>query len=1117
MRITALLLIITAFCLQANNSYSQNVKVSLNIQNATITDIFREIENQTDYRFFYNKTVLDTEKRVSVDTYQKAVSAILDQLLAGENVCYTMVNNYIVLTPKEGGKTNSSAVAQNNRKTITGRVTDEHGEPIIGANVIEKGTINGTVTDIDGNYTLSVPSGATIIFSYIGYNSLEIAWDGQPSLNVVLKEDQKMLDEVVVVGYGVQKRLNVAGSVSSIRADELVKSPVASVSNALAGKLPGLITLQSSGLPGSDQATLKIRGFDSPLVLVDGAEGDFNALDANEIESISILKDASAAIYGARAGNGVILITTKRGIDGKPKLTLNTSLTWQGITRMPKLASSGQLAEMRREGHIQGGQPEETAPYTLEEIQKFYDGGDPQYPNTDWYNLLIRPWSPQQQHNLSIRGGSDKIKYYGFIGYMQQSTFFKRSGGGYNRFNIRGNIDAKITNSLTAKMDLSTIISSREYTTRNLDANIWGDFWGTSPMYPDRFPDPTKIPYAEGGGTGGAHITTDRNLSGYSDRRSQDIRFVGELHYDFRNIKGLQAKTLVDYKQSYAKNKNFSKPVPFYQYDYAADVYTYAGAFGTTANLEYALPSNRQILYQTSLSYQNTFKAVHELNVLALFEAIDYYSDEVMAARSNFITPAIDEMLAGSTEGMTNRASTTEMGRMSWVGRLNYTYNNRYILDATFRADASAKFPPKSRWGFFPSASLAWRIDQEDFMQSFENLDALKLRLSYGASGNDDVSNFAYITGYDITGSNTGGSYIFGGKRYSGIVSKGLPNPNLTWEKLKIYNVGSDFSWWNGKFYGSLDVFYRKRTGIPADRLITLPSSFGAQLPKENLNSTNTRGFELMLATSGRKADFSWDLSTNISWARSKWDYYEEPDYEDPDQRRINRNSGQWTDRIFGYLTDGLFTSQEEIDNLGYDQDQRGNITLRPGDVKYLDVNKDGTIDWKDQVVIGNGSLSTEAGKSSVPTWMVGINPSFRYKDFDFDILFQGALGFDVIAALDSRTYEYYKNRWTEANNNRNALVPRLGGAASNGWTSDYRLVSGNYLRLKSLNIGYTLKNNILLSADVESLRIYFSGVNLFTWSYLNKYGLDPEVPSGRGGSYYPQQRNLSLGLVLTF
>ena len=272
-----------------------------------------------------------------------------------------------------------------------------------------------------------------------------------------------------------------------------------------------------------------------------------------------------------------------------------------------------------------------------------------------------------------------------------------------------------------------------------------------------------------------------------------------------------------------------------------------------------------------------------------------------------------------------------------------------------------------------------------------------------------------------------------------------------------------------------------------------------------------------MLATSGRKADFSWDLSTNISWARSKWDYYEEPDYEDPDQRRINRNSGQWTDRIFGYLTDGLFTSQEEIDNLGYDQDQRGNITLRPGDVKYLDVNKDGTIDWKDQVVIGNGSLSTEAGKSSVPTWMVGINPSFRYKDFDFDILFQGALGFDVIAALDSRTYEYYKNRWTEANNNRNALVPRLGGAASNGWTSDYRLVSGNYLRLKSLNIGYTLKNNILLSADVESLRIYFSGVNLFTWSYLNKYGLDPEVPSGRGGSYYPQQRNLSLGLVLTF
>ncbi len=1104
MRITTFLFLVCVFCSFAENTHSQNARVSINQRNASLDKIINEIESQTDYLFIYNNEI-DVTRKVSVKAKNKPVVEVLNNLLADTDVRYVLEGTHIVLSkePKE----EITTVLQQTRK-ITGTVQDANGEPIIGANIVVKGTSNGTISDLDGKFTINAPDNAILQISYIGFISKEIPVDSRSSITVSLVEKTSELDEIVVVGYGMQKRLNIAGSVSSIKANDIIKTPVSTVSNALAGKLPGLITLQSSGLPGSDQATLKIRGFDGPLVLIDGAEGDLNSIDANEIESVSILKDASAAIYGARAGNGVLLITTKRGTKGKPVLTLNTSLTWQGITNMPKKASSGQYAEMQREGHIQGGQPEATAPFTLEEIQKFYNGGDPQYPNTDWYDLLIRTWSPQQQHNLSVRGGSDNVKFYGFIGYMKQETFFKRSDASYERYNIRANIDANITSNLTARMDFSTIINYRDYTTRNLDSNIWGDFWGTLPIYPDHFPDPSKTPYAEGGGTGGAHITTDRNLSGYSDRKSQEIRFIGELIYDFKRVKGLRAKTLIDYKQTYSSTKNFSKPVPFYKYDYAADIYTYAGSFGSTANLTYNLPNDRQILYQTSLSYNNAFNEIHDLSALALFEATDYYNNNVMAARSNFITPAIDEMLAGSTVGMTNSASTSEMGRLSWVGRVNYSYMSRYIMEATLRADASAKFPSDSRWGYFPSVSLAWRLDQENFMKTFNHLDALKLRLSYGASGNDNVSNFAYITGYDITDKNTGGSYLWGANRYSGIVSKGLANPKLTWEKLKIYNAGSDFSFWNGLFYGSLDVFYRKRTGIPANRLITLPSSFGASLPSENLNSTNTRGFELMLATSGNQNGFIWDLKTNISWARSKWNHYEEPEYLDSDQRRINIKSGKWTDRTFGYLSDGLFVSQEEIDNLTYDQDQRGNTTLRPGDVKYLDVNDDKIIDWKDQVQIGQGT---------VPTWVVGFNPSFNYKNFDLDFLFQGSLGFDVIATLDSRTEEYYNNRWTETNNNRYALVPRLGGASSNGWTSDYRLVPGDYIRLKSVNLGYTLKNNILKSIDIESLRFFFSGVNLLTWSSLNKYGLDPEVPTGRGSNYYPQQRNLSVGLILIF
>lgn len=1095
---------------QTPKVYAQSKKVTIVSEKITIKQVMIEIEKQTGYMFVYNPKDVDVNQSMKINVRNSTVANVLKDILKPIDIVYEMNNNNILLKVKQ--KTPVQETKQTSLGAdchIVGSILDKDGTPIVGASIIIKGSNGqGTITDVDGLFKLDTKEGATLEISYIGYVKQELKVGKSKKLRVVLQEDNKILDEVVVVGYGNQRRLNIAGSVASIKSEDLAKSPVASVSNALSGKLPGLITLQSTGLPGSDEASLQIRGFDAPLVLIDGAEGDINNLDANEIESVSILKDASAAIYGSRAGNGVILITTKRGIKGKPTLTLNTSFTWQGITNMPKMVSSGQYAELRRESHIQSGQSEDTAPYTLEEIQKFYDGTDPQYPNTDWYGLLIRDWSPQQQHNISIRGGSDNIKFYGFLGYMKQETFFKRSGSNYKRYNIRGSIDATITRDLSASMDFSLVVGNRDYTLRNPNDNIWGDFWNTYPIYPASLPDPTKIPYADGAGTGGAHITTDRNLSGYSDTRTQETRFIGELVYKFRWLEGLQAKTRLEYTQTNISTKNFAKPVPFYKYDYASDTYTLAGSFNKTATLEYNLPNARKMMYQTSLSYKNCFNKIHDINALVLFEAIDDYSNTVTAARTNFLTSAIDEMLAGSTEGITNSGWSSEMGRMSWVGRLNYSLMDRYIMEATFRADASAKFPKESRWGYFPSVLLAWRINEEPFMKSIKDLDALKLRLSYGESGNDNVSNFAYLTGYDITSRATGGSYVFGNNRYLGILPKGLANSNLTWEKMKFYNVGFDFSLWKSLLYGTFDAFYRKREGIPGTRLKTLPSTFGATLPLENLNSINTRGFELSLATSGNYYGIHWNISGNISWARSKWNYYEEPGYEDADQRRLNKLTGEWTDRTFGYVAAGLFTSQEEIDNLPYDQDLRGNITLRPGDIKYLDVNDDKVIDWRDQVEIGQGT---------VPTWFYGFNPSVTYKNFDFNILFQGAFGFDVIAHLDDKTEDFFSNRWTESNNNPNALIPRTGGAGSNSWMSSFWLVPGDYLRIKSLNFGYTFKNNSLKSAGVESIRAYFSGSNLYTWSKLKKYGLDPEVPSGKGSWYYPQHRDLSIGLSVIF
>lgn len=392
-------------------------------------------------------------------------------------------------------------------------------------------------------------------------------------------------------------------------------------------------------------------------------------------------------------------------------------------------------------------------------------------------------------------------------------------------------------------------------------------------------------------------------------------------------------------------------------------------------------------------------------------------------------------------------------------------------------------------------------------MKNVEFLNDLKLRASYGSAGDDNVGNFKYLSGYNISE-----NYLIGGNVVQGIRSTGLANPLLTWEKMKIYNAGLNWSMWGRKFYGETDVFYRERTGIPATRQRSLPSTFGATLPEENLESLNNRGFEFMAGTAGGFGELFYDLSANISWSRAKWKYREEAEYTDSDEIRLYKQSGKWTDVQYGYVSDGLFTSQAEIDALGYDQDGRGNESLRPGDIKYLDVNGDGKIDWRDQVNIGKGTY---------PNWMYGINLNLYYRNFDITALFQGAFGYYTNIVLTRGTLVYpeevYKLRWTEDNNDRNALVPRLGGAATNGYTSDFWYKKAGYLRLKILSVGYNLPSKVLSKIKVEKARVYVSGTNLLTFDRLNKYGVDPEAPSGQAGFYYPQMKTISFGVNISF
>lgn len=1079
-------------------------QITLAEKNASLEKVMKAIEQQSDYVFFYDDDWLKGAKTVNINVTKAPLADVLNTCFKEQSLTYRIIGKTIVVKQKETQKKQADAA----EITVSGTVTESTNRtPLAGATIQVKGMAISAKTDDNGNFTINVPSTASIlIISYVGYEAAEVAIPASGTLKITLRVKESKVDEVVVVGYGTQRKGNLTGSVASVKSEEITKAPVASTINTLAGRLPGLISLQSSGQPGRDQAAINIRGFGQAVWIVDGVEADFNNIDPNQIESISILKDGSASIYGSRAGNGVVLVTTKRGNSQKPVITINSSYTLQGITAMAKPASSGQYAELQNEKFINQGL---TPPYTTEQIKKYYDGTDPQYPNTNWFKETIRDWSPQQQHNVSVRGGNDRIRYYGFFGYLKQETVWKSNGGEYKRYNLQSNIDAKITDNLSVQLDLASVMEDRKYPWRTQSAGpntLWQDLWNSLPIYPATLPDPTKYSYANGQGVGSIKLISDYNIAGYEKNLSQNLRGTFTATYKIRSVPGLSAKALFNYQQTLTEDKNFTKPYSFYTYDAASEQYTLAGALGTQARLILQNSTNKIKTGQLSLNYDHEFAGGHHLTALALYEVIDYSTSNIMAGRDNFITPVIEQLYAGAVQTAQANSSATEMGRVSYVGRLNYAFRNKYLLETTLRADASAKFPASDRWGYFPGVSIAWRVREEGFMKDITAIDDLKIRASYGSSGLDNVGNFQYLSGYQLNG-----QWLIGTGTQVGLASSGLANPNLTWEKIKISNAGIDFSFWNRKLFGVAEVFYRKLSGIPATRILSLPNTFGANLPAENLNSQNNRGFELSLGTAGDIGELNYEVTGNLSWSRAKWDHYEEPQYTDPDQIRINRLSGRWMDVQFGYRANGLFTSQDEINRLKYTY-PAGNASLRPGDIRYVDVNGDGKLDWKDQEDIGMGT---------VPRWMTGASINLRYRNFDLSSLLQGAFGYYNYITLQHGNINYsrvlYDLRWSEKNNVSTAFIPRLGGSSTNEYVSDHYYKKAGYLRLKMLSIGYKVPREILQKYNLQNLRVYVAGTNLLTFNKLKKYEVDPEAPSGNAAYYYPQQRTITFGVNLSF
>jgi TonB-linked SusC/RagA family outer membrane protein len=1103
MRITVFLMLALILQTFANEAYSQKTRLSLDYTNTRLEIVLDDIEELSEFFFLANEKLVDLNRSVNLSAKNKKIDEILDMLFIGTDVVYTITDRKIILAP--------SFLVEDaqQQRSVSGKITDSGGQPLPGVTVVVKGTTQGTVTNADGDYKLNnIPENATLVFTFVGMRTQEVEVGDQTSINVTMEEETIGIEEIVAVGYGTQRRVNLTGAVATVDSEKLTVAPIASTTNALSGRLPGLITKQDRGLPGSDGATLSIRGFGSPLIIVDGVEASFNNIDASEIESISVLKDASAAIYGSRAGNGVLLITTKRGIISKPKFTLNSTYTVQGPTYLPKLSNSGQQTELEREAHLNSGKPEETAPWTQEEVDLFYAGTDPDFPDEDWYSLAARDLAPQHQHNLSVRGGSEKIKYFGFLGYLDQQSIFKNNGGEYQRYNVRSNIDAEITDRLNVQFDLSTIVEDRDFPWRGDERanSVWDEYWGSRPYFAGELPDKSKIAYAGLGGAVSLPAITNSEISGYRRTNSQNLK--GTLTFDYKfSLEGLSAKAFINYDRSYSFFKMWDWLVDSYSYNYSNDTYT-QHTTKSNRGLTYRDSKNRMVTGHASLNYDNVFSDDHHVTALALVEIIDYYSDWIQAFRDGQKTFLLDYAFAGSLANQRLNDGASEMGRTSYIGRVNYAYKSKYLLESTIRIDQSAKFYSEERTGIFPSISVGWRLSEEGFLkENTSMIENLKLRASFSQTGNDAVGNFQYLSGYRY-----GETYLIGSNATAGLVATGLANPFLTWEEMTIYNLGLDFGLENRILYGEFDAFYRERDGIPGTRTVSLPTTFGASLPTENLNNINTRGFEFTLGNQGKVYDFNWDISANISWSRSKWGFYDEPEYDDPDEIRLYKRTGNWTDINYGYKSDGLFTSQQEIDDLDFVYNEtQGNVALKPGDVRYIDTNNDGLLNWRDQVEIGKGTM---------PHWMGGLNLNLNYKNFDLQTLFQGAFGFtQKIVLIPGAVYSelVYNERWTPENNDRGGLVPRLGGANTNNYNSDFNFKKSDYIRLKSLSFGYNLPQSFIQKGGIENLRLYVAGTNVFTISDLNKYDIDPEGQSGYSGKYYPQMRTISFGLNLSF
>lgn len=993
-----------------------------------------------------------------------------------------------------------------NASNVTGVVVDASGVPLIGVNVLEKGTTNGTITDFDGKFTLNVSSpNAKLVISYIGYVSQEVSALKNGELKVVLKEDTETLEEVVVVGYGTQKKANLSGSVSSVDSEQLQNRPIQNVSSGLQGLMPGVTITGTNGAPGMDSGNIRVRGTGtlnsaSPYILIDGVESEtMGDLDPNDIASISVLKDAaSAAIYGSKAANGVILITTKRGSTGKPKISYSGYISFQNTTETIDRLSSYEYASMYNDAL----KSEDKAPrFTPDEIQKFKDGTDPNYPNTDWYDLAYKT-GIQHRHNINISGGNEHAKYMGSLGYLNQTGVLPNAGR--EQFNARTNLDMKITKRLSAKINLAYIKNkyddaSSAYYGGSSD-QIIRQLNLISPWIVNRYEDGTYGTISDGNPIAwldsGMKVTRD------------NYNFTGLASLDYKIFDELTLTLTGSYVNDLQNYKYFQ---PFIQYN--------PNKASDPSSLDERYYRWDRTNYDVLLNYDKTF-GKHNLKGLAGWHTEKYNYKYMKAYRKNFPNDNLTDMNAGDAATQTNEGYSRELAMISWFARVNYDFAGKYLLEANIRADASSRFAKGNRWGYFPSFSGAWRISEENFMKGAQNwLSNLKIRGSWGMLGNQDALNSADASGAFYPAINTyeiGATYPFGGALNSGYYQGSFRLNTITWEKAKTWGVGIDFGLFNNKVTGSIDYYNRKTEGIMMD--VAVPNEFALSPYKDNVGEMVNRGVELNISYNDKWGDWSFGAAANFAYNHNEITDLGGVDYLETGYSQRNA-VGFAMNSYYLYQADGFFNSQEEADAFTAKYGNPfGGGDFKAGDIRYVDTDGNGTLNGKDRVM----------ANSSDPVYTFGLNLNAGWKGFDLSLMFNGAAkvsrlfdAHEVYGAFSGdagHPASIWKDAWTETNHD--ASMPRIftdtnSPSSSRNAVSTFWLQNTNYLRLKNLQLGYTLPKSLLANWGIDNVRFYYSVENLFTIDNM-KINIDPEATSQRLSSY-PLLRTHAFGVNITF